>query len=248
MTVNILPIVKKKGLDAKDSQNYRPIALATAASKILEHALFEKISTYLGVGKHQFGYKHGHGTELAVFTLKSIVNVYKEQGSSVLATFMNASKAFDCVLHAKLCTKLLDRGMNASIVKLLYIWCKTQKFQIVWNGRLSRSFMIEKSVRQGGVLSPCLFNVYMDSLGLMLTDLGVGCRIGRRFSNNLWYADDLVLLAPTVAALQKLIDVCHNYASEHNIIFNEKKTVCMRFGTTSAKIKHFPIISINSNN
>ena len=161
---------------------------------------------------------------------------------------MDASKAFDCVLHAKLCTKLLDRGMNASIVKLLYTWCKTQKFQIVWNGRLSRSFMIEKSVRQGGVLSPYFFNVYMDSLGLMLTDLGVGCRIGRRFSNNLWYADDLVLLAPTVVALQKLIDVCHSYASEHNIISNEKKTVCMRFGTTSAKVQHFPIISINSNN
>ena len=49
MAVNILPIVKKKGLDAKDSQNYRPIALATAASKILEHALFEKISTHLGI-------------------------------------------------------------------------------------------------------------------------------------------------------------------------------------------------------
>lgn len=70
-----------------------------------------------------------------------------------------------------------------------------------------------------------LFNVYMDmdSLGIMLIELGVGCKIDRRFSNNLWYADDLVLLAPTVTALQKPINLCHNYASEHNISFNEKK-------------------------
>jgi len=86
----------------------------------------------------------------------------------------------------------------------------------------------------------------MDSLGIMLTELDVGCKIGRRFSNNLWYADDLVLLAPRVTALQKLINLCHNYASEHNISFNEKKTVCMRFEVLSPKVKHFPIICLNS--
>ena len=66
----------------------------------------------------------------------------------------------------------------------------------------------------------------MNSLGIMLDKLGVGCKICRRFSNNLWYADDLVMLAlATVAALQKLMDLCYKYVSEHNISFNEKKTV-----------------------
>jgi len=84
----------------------------------------------------------------------------------------------------------------------------------------------------------------MDGLGVMLTSLGVGCKVGKKFSNNIWYADDLVLLTPTVTALQQMINLCHEYAREHNICFNEKKTVCMRFGCSNAKLLGFPNVSL----
>jgi len=110
--------------------------------------------------------KEGLGTETAVFALKNIINLYKQKGSSVLVSFLDASKAFYCVLHAKLCHKLLGRNVPVSIVSILYFWCKSQKFQVMWNGCVSRTFSVHKGVRQGGVLSPYLFNIYMDDLGL----------------------------------------------------------------------------------
>jgi hypothetical protein len=82
-------------------------------------------------------------------------------------------------------------------------------------------------VRQGGILSPRLFALYMDNLSHIYNKLNVGCCINERIINHLMYADDLVLFAPSVKGLQKIIDIAHNYGTEHNIIFNETKTVCM---------------------
>jgi len=195
LDVNVKPILKKKGLNEKMSSNYRPIALATATSKIFEHALFSKISAHLQTGRWQFGYKASHGTELAIFSLKSIVSQYRSKNTSLLVCFMDASKAFDNVLHAKLCLKLLDRNVPSSIVSIFYFWCKMQNFRVMWDNTMSRSFSVDKSVRQGGVLNPYLFNVYMDGLGTQLSLSGIGCKVDRIFCNNLFYADDIVKLS-----------------------------------------------------
>ena len=187
LDVNIMPILKKKGLDCKKSQDYRPIALATAASKIFEHALYEKIASNLTTGKWQFGYKAGHGTELAVLALKSVVGIYKKKGTPVIATFMDASKAFDSVLHSKLCLKLLDRKVPVEIVRIIYQRCKTQNFKILWDGVLSRPFCTQKAVRQGGVLSPyfneCLFTWMVWEHFCIIQELVV--KLGRIFTTTI---------------------------------------------------------------
>jgi len=115
----------------------------------------------------------------------------------------------------------------ASVENFFLYWCQTQTFCILWAGEYSREFYVNKSVRQGEVLSPYLFNLYMDDLGRLLNSSGVGCRIGSTISNYIWYADDLCLLAPSICALQRLINISCNYVLEHNITFNSKNTVCM---------------------
>ena len=164
---------------------------------------------------------------MGIFGLRGIVNHYNNNGSKVFGCFLDASKAFDNVMHEKLCLKLSDRKIPISVVRLFYRWCKTQPFCILWANDYSRDFCVHKSVRQGGVLSPYLFSLYMDELGFLLSQSGVGCRIGSTSCNNLWYADDLCLLAPSVTALQRLIDICCDYVTKHNIAFNSRKTVCM---------------------
>jgi len=119
MDVQISPILKKKGLLITDSNNYRPIALATSCSKIFEHIILSKCDLSLSTDYYQYGYKKGHGTELAVFSLKQTVSHYIKKGSTIFATFLDASKAFDNVLHAKLCNKLLDRGFDAGKVPIV---------------------------------------------------------------------------------------------------------------------------------
>ena len=68
---------------------------------------------------------------------------------------------------------------------------------------------------------PLLYNT--DDLDHHLQATGVGCYVGDAWVN----ADDMVLLAPTVTALQTLLEVCRTYAGPHDIVYNTTKTVCM---------------------
>ena len=63
-----------------------------------------------------------------------------------------------------------------------------------------------------------------------------------RFGNIKLYADDIILLASTVSALQKMLGICSDYARGHNIEFNSSKSVCMRFGRDITKVAYYPNI------
>ena len=89
------------------------------------------------------------------------------------------------------------------------------------------TFHCSNWIRQGEQLSPLLYNVYTDDLNHHLQATGVGCYVGGAWVNSLSYADDIVLLAPTVTALQTLLEVCRAYAEPHDIVYNTTKTVSM---------------------
>ena len=96
-----------------------------------------------------------------------------------------------------------------------------------WGNSLSMTFRCSNGIRQEGQLSPLLYNVYTDDLNHHLQATGVGCYVGGAWVNSLSYADDMVLCAPTVTALQTLLEVCRGYAAPHDIVYNTTKTVCM---------------------
>ena len=96
-----------------------------------------------------------------------------------------------------------------------------------WGNSLSMTFRSANGIRQGGQLSPLLYNVYTDDLNHHLPATGVGCYVGGAWVNSLSYADDMALLAPTVTALQTLLEVCRTYDGPHDIVYNTTKTVCM---------------------
>ena len=73
---------------------------------------------------------------------------------------------------------------------------------------LSMAFLSSNRIRQCGQLSPLLYNVYTDDLNHHLQATGAGCYVGGAWVNSLSYADDMVLLAPTVTAVQTLLEVC----------------------------------------
>ncbi len=90
---------------------------------------------------------------------------------------------------------------------------------------MSSQFGVVNGVKQGEVLSPHLFAVYIDGLLIRLEETGISCHMGIRFIGALAFADDLNLLAPTLSGLTILIDVCQKYAKEFNIKFNGSKVV-----------------------
>ena len=105
-----------------------------------------------------------------------------------------------------------------------------QNLRASWNGVISTNFSVSNGVRQGGVLSPILFNVYIDELLLRLKQHDFVCRIGNRFVGGLCYIDDLTILSPSVRGLQKMVGICEEFANDYSVAFNSGKTLCMCLG------------------
>ncbi len=96
-------------------------------------------------------------------------------------------------------------------------------------------------VRQGGVVSPLMFTVYIDELICRLQKSGIGCFIGQEYYGCLSYADDFVLLCPSVKGLQRMVDLCSEFGLEFSVTYNAKKTKCMKFELKPVMPETFPI-------
>ncbi len=101
---------------------------------------------------------------------------------------------------------------------------------------MSGQFVVVNGAKQGVVLSPLLFAVYIDRLLIRLEETGVGCHMGIRFIGKLAFADDLNLLTPTLSVLKILIDVYEKYAKEFNIKFSGSKSHLLLFKGSNCKI------------
>ena len=134
--------------------------------------------------------------------------------------FLDAKKAFDRVNHWTLAKKLLDKNVPLHIVKLFIFWYREQEFMVRWGNSLSITFRCSNGIRKRGQLSSLLHNVYTDDLNHHLQATGVLRYVAGAWVNSLSYADDMVSLAPTVTALQTLLEVSHAYAGPHDIVYN----------------------------
>lgn len=128
----------------------------------------------------------------------------------------------DCFLRDTCVRPLTARFLLQSYVM--------QRLCVKWSSSVTESFSVTNGVKQGGVLSPLLFAIYMDELLTRIKAAGVGCRIGNTFTGALAYADDLLLLAPTRHALQHMLSICERFSADANVKFNPEKSSLLIFG------------------
>ena len=229
----LVPIVKDKRAKISDKTNYRPIALANITSKVFERILLDRLNIYLKTCANQFGFKKKHGADMCIYALKELVTKYTSQGSNIFCCFLDASKAFDWICHNTLFNKLIVRGVPHYLIRIIVYWYTEQTLCVRWSSCTSRPFRVSNGVRQGGLLSPLLFSLYMDDLSINLNALTTGCIAGGRMINHLMYADDIVVFSPSAVGLEDLLRVCELFGIEHDIIFNYKKCAVMVFKSHS---------------
>ena len=248
----IVPIIKNKAGQLSDVNNYRAIAIANACSKVLESIIYKYVATIDGCitdDPHQFGFKRGHSTDICTYVLKNTVRYYTLRNSHVFSCFVDFNKAFDNVDYWLLFSKMYDMFLDAKakcFIRLLACWYSTQTTFVRWQNAESVSFSIANGVRQGGILSPFLFRIYIRDLITCITSLRLGCNVAGTMINLLCFADDMVLLAPSWSGLQFLIDKLHQAAIEINMTFNVSKTVCMVFKPANSRYiicDNFPAFS-----
>ena len=109
--------------------------------------------------------------------------------------FLDDSKAFDCINHWKLFKIRVDRKCPAYVIKVLVYWYLEQGLCVKLDGMASDTISVCNGIKQGGILSPKLFNIYVDVLSQQLNKVMVGCCMNSKVIYHIYYADDLVLLS-----------------------------------------------------
>ena len=158
------------------------------------------------------------------------IQYYTENGGNpVYLLLLDATKAFDKVSYKVLFDVLLDKKPCPRIVKLLYYMYSNQQCHVKWGDAASDSFGISNGVKQGGVISPLLFSLYIDELFLLLKESGMGCHVELTYAGAFGYADDIALVAPSLSSLKQMIQICEQFAVSHSITFNPSKTKLLYF-------------------
>ena len=214
-------------------------------SHLFENALRLKFGHFLVSDNLQFGFKPKHSTSHAVYTLKSCIDFFTKRGSNVYVAFLDFSKAFDTISHSGLFLKLMERNVPLCFLLLIIFWYSNMYYDCRWGGSKSESFPVKCGTKQGGILSPDFFSIYIDDLIVILRRKGVGCHILEYFLACILFADDVTLMAPMRDAMQQLLNDCAAYCSRFCLKFNVSKTKIMVFGKISAQISSLARISLS---
>ena len=221
VTIKPLPKDKKKSL--ANSDNYRGIAPNGAIPKIFDYILLSHFPNIFLTSDEQFAYKSNFSTTMCTFMVLETIEYYKNKGSSVYISLLDSSKAFDYLKYDILFNKLLKKNLCPLVIRMLFNIYSQSKYRILWNGSVSNYFNIQNGVKQGAVLSPILYTLYVEKLIEDVKMSKKGCFIGNTCAAIFIYADDVILLTPSRSAMQYLLNICNEFSIFTGILFNYSK-------------------------
>ena len=237
----IVPIPKNTRGNLSSSDNYRGISLCSSITKLFELIIVDMHQCAFETSNLQFAFKGKHSTTMCTSVFKEVVSYYVKRDTDVYCCFLDATKAFDLIRFDKLFQILCSKPLPGLCLRVLLDMYKRQKIQIKWNDTFSNKFSTSNGIRQGGIISPLLFNVYIDVLLTRLKNRNVGCFIGNMYVGCLGYADDVTLLAPSVSSLQNMLEVCNLYGKDYGLQYNCQKTVCMKMSQKNCNLVNYKV-------
>ena len=188
--------------------NYRTIALISQASKVMLKILQARLQQYMKgeLPDVQAGFRKSRGTRDQIANIHWGIEKEREFQKNIDYCFIYHAKAFDFMDHNKLWKILKQMGILDHFNCLLRNLYTGQEPKVRTGHGIMNWFQIGKGVCQGGILSPCLFNLYVKYI-MQNAGLGgaqVGIKIAGRNINNLRYADDTILMTESAEELKSL--------------------------------------------
>ena len=207
---------------------YRTLSLMSHILKVILRIILMRNRETIEneISNMQSGFMSGKGTREGILNMRLICERFIEVNKDIYACFIDYEKAFDRVHHESMINCLKDIGLNGKDIKVIANLYWTQKAFIQLDQDLSAEIKIKRGVRQGCVLSPCLFNLYTEMIFRHIEEI-TGVVVGGININNLRYADDTVLLAESEEGLQVIMDEVNESGKKYNMKMNAKKTKTM---------------------
>lgn len=250
----LVPLHKKK--DRRVCDNYRGISLLSIPGKVLANVVLGRIrdTVEARLREEQCGFRRGRGTMDQIWLARQLIEKAVEHGTELHMCFVDLAKAYDSVPRAALVRVLREYGIEREIVQIIDQIHTGTGCRVRTRGGKSARFGVATGVRQGCVMSPVLFNVYIDMIVRQaLTGTSAGVTFDYRLKGNLhmtyrskpdgqvtipavMYADDMALVATTPGALQtavtQLDDTCRRWGMQ----ISTGKTEVMAVGGPGADI------------
>lgn len=235
----VVPIFKKG--DPTSCGNYRGISLMNLLPKVFGKILMWRLKGFLeSRGKlraEQAGFRPGRETLNQLFVLTETMRAYQSRKKGLLLAFIDIRKAYDTVPRSALWRKLGEKGVRGKMLRMLMELYRRVEGQVRVGAAVSESFEVELGVKQGDVLSPLLFNVFIDDI--LDGDLPTVKVVGQRRLSGLLFADDLVLMAESAAEMQRSLDAVSAWARKWGMSYGISKCGVMRLRSS----KGAPLLS-----
>ena len=176
------------------------------------------------MNENQTGFRKHYKTCDHILTLKLIIDKIFKKKSYLSTCFVDFEKAFDTVWRDALFKKLEHMGIRGKILRILQNMYSEVNYSIKLPYGLTDFVSSSTGLKQGYVLSPLLFNLYVNDLPLCFGRNHDPVTIGKYMTNVLMYADDLVLMSVSKEGLQKCLDDLQIYCNKWKLKVNTQKT------------------------
>ncbi|MEL7177812.1 MAG: reverse transcriptase domain-containing protein [Pseudomonadota bacterium] len=242
----IVPIYKGKGCKT-ECTNYRGISLLSIPGKVYGRVLIERVKeiTEGRICGEQGAFMKGKGCIDQIFTVKGVAEKYIAKGKKLYAAFMDLEKAYDKVEWEGMWNVLRIYGVGGQLLDGIKAFYKGANACVRIKGKLSDCFQIKRGVRQGCVMSPWLFNIYMDGVIREMKARVMERGVELIHEERAWhmttslFADDTVLLAGSERELQQVVEEFNRVCMRRKLKVNVGKSKVMVFERGKSEVIDF---------
>jgi hypothetical protein len=226
----IKPILKDQNKNTDDTNNIRPLSISNCLAQIFERLILINSPSLNKSHKNQFGFKKLTSCNHAIFTMKETILHYTQNKTACKIASLDAEKAFDKVWRTGIFYKLTGKIDSTYWYVLKKYYDSSKGVILNLDYSTFSEFEINCGVKQGGILSPFLFNIFIDDLIHECVESQMGALFNNINVSIIVYADDILLISPVDSQLQTLLNICSKYSNLWRIKFNASKSNIIMFG------------------
>jgi Reverse transcriptase (RNA-dependent DNA polymerase) len=155
------------------------------------------------------------------------IDYFNSNGSTVYLASLDIKKEFNSFVHDKLFALLENAGLPVPVIDIIRNWYIKLTVYVRWGNCLSDIFAVLSGTRQDSVISPTLFNFFVNLFIVQLRESNISCVVRSPYSGCLLYADDMIILCPSIKGSQCMSD---NGADALSLPFIAFKSMCLAIG------------------